>query len=137
MTAFTLLAAKEFSLPDGVSAAIIGLFFGLICGLFYYQHYYKSYFWAFSLGGGLILTIISNAIFARLRTADNTIGLTSTIASFLIPFALTMALNHGLQFVKRSKRKRKKISKEHPSFFESGSQGDPLSSNRLMEKEPS
>ncbi len=118
MTAFILLHGKVFSIPDGVSAAIIGLFFGLICGLFYYQHYYKPWFWAFSFGGGLILTILSNAAFAHLRAADNVVGLGSTIASFAIPFLLTLALNHALHLVKRSKRRKRKVSGEQPQFFD-------------------
>jgi hypothetical protein len=119
MTAFILLrVGKEFSLPDGISAAIIGLFFGIICGLFYYQHYYKPYFWGFSLGGGLILTILSNAIFARLRNADDAAGIGFTIASFGIPFVLTLALNHALHLVKRSKRRRRKFRPRNSQFFD-------------------
>ena len=120
MFAFILLRGKEFSLPDGVSAAIIGLFFGLICGLFYYQHYAKPYFWAFSLGGGLILTLISNTLFTRLRGDDNYIGVGSTIASFAIPFLLTLALNHGLHLVKRKSRVRKRAQRKiiaQPDIF--------------------
>lgn len=118
MIAIILLrVGKDFSIPDGVSAAIIGLFFGLVCGLFYYQHYYKPYFWAFSLLGGLLLTIISNAVFARFRAEDDVLGLGMTIASFAIPFVLTLVLNHGMYLMKRRKRKRRKIRREHPQFF--------------------
>ncbi|MFI5201000.1 MAG: hypothetical protein ACHQNE_01255 [Candidatus Kapaibacterium sp.] len=119
MIAFILLRiGQQFSIPDGASAAIIGLFFGLICGLFYYQHYLKPWFWAFSLGGGLILTIISNAAFAKLRNADDTAGIGFTIASFAIPFLLTLALNHGLHLLKRRKRRKRKVVRhEHPQFF--------------------
>ncbi len=126
MTAFILLSVgKAFSIPDGASAAIIGLFFGLICGLFYYQHYLKPYFWGFSLGGGLILTIISNAAFAKLRNADDAAGIGFTIASFAIPFLLTLALNHGLHLIKRSKRRRRKVVRhEHPHFFNALDEGE-------------
>ena len=112
MFAFILLTGKEFSLPDGASAAIIGLFFGLICGLFYYQHYAKPYFWAFSLGGGLILTLITNTLFSRLRADDNFIGIGSTIASFAIPFLLTLALNHGLHLIKRKTHVKRKAHRK-------------------------
>jgi|GEM_PF-2534277 hypothetical protein len=130
MLAFIFLrVGKEFSMPDGVSAAIIGLFFGLICGLFYYQHYYKPYFWSFSLGGGLLLTILSNAIFAHLRTEDDAVGLGTTIASFAIPFLLTLALNHWLHLVKRSKRKRRKFRTEHTKFFDMAGTSEIVQSN--------
>jgi hypothetical protein len=129
MIAFILLRGKEFSMPDGVSAAIIGIFFGLICGLFYYQHYYKPWFWAFSLSGGLILTILSNAAFAKLRNEDDVAGIGFTIASFAIPFILTLALNHGLHHIKRSKRKRRKVHREHAQFFKMVEDGESPSSN--------
>ncbi|HET6401751.1 MAG TPA: hypothetical protein VFH95_10165 [Candidatus Kapabacteria bacterium] len=128
MIAFILLRGRQFSLPDSVSAAIIGLFFGLICGLFYYQHYLKPWFWVFSLGGGLILTIISNAAFARLRAEDNALGLGTTIASFAIPFVLTLALNHGLHLIKRKKRTKRKVLREHAQFFDMVEDGEPLPS---------
>ena len=119
MIAIILLrVGQDFSIPDGVSAAIIGLFFGLICGLFYYQQYYKPYFWAFSLGGGLLLTILSNAAFAQMRAEDNALGLGTTIASFAIPFILTLALNHGLYLVKQNKRRKRKVLRGHAQFFD-------------------
>ncbi|HZK76593.1 MAG TPA: hypothetical protein VFD13_06765, partial [Candidatus Kapabacteria bacterium] len=82
-----------------------------------YQHYLKPYFWAFSLGGGLILTILSNAAFSSFRAEDDALGLGTTIASFAIPFILTLALNHGLYLMKRRKRRRRKTRREHPQFF--------------------
>ncbi len=112
MIAFLLSTGKTFSLPDGASAAIIGLFFGLICGLFYYQHYAKPYFWAFSLGGGLILTAISNILFTHLRAIDSYVGIGWTIASFAIPFLLTLGLNHGLHLIKRKSRTRRKLQRK-------------------------
>jgi len=129
MIAFILLRGRQFSMPDGVSAAIIGLFFGLICGLFYYQHYLKPWFWAFSLGGGLILTILSNGIFAKLRNEDDMAGIAFTIASFAIPFLLTLAINHWLHLIKRSKRKRRKIHREHAQFFQMVEDGESARSN--------
>ena len=108
MLGFILLRGKELAVPDGVSTAIIGLFFGLICGLFYYQHYYKNYFWFISLGGGLILTFLSQFFFARHFTADDASSLRLTIAEFTIPFLLTILLNHGLYLIKKSKRKKRR-----------------------------
>lgn len=135
MIAFILLRGRQFTMPDGVSAAIIGLFFGLICGLFYYQHYLKPWFWAFSLGGGLILTIVSNAAFATLRNEDDAAGIGFTIASFAIPFILTLALNHGLHLIKRSKRKRRKVYRQHDQFFKMVEDSESLSSNAEYTRE--
>ncbi|HWF44728.1 MAG TPA: hypothetical protein VG537_08800 [Candidatus Kapabacteria bacterium] len=119
MFAYLLLRGKEFSLPDGISTAIIGLFFGLLCGLFYYEHYYKSYYWAFSLAGGLILTYLSHWIFSRSLASDNdTASIESTLLSFALPFLLTLGLNHGLYLIKRNKRKRRLKRKEHSRFFD-------------------
>jgi hypothetical protein len=115
MIAFLLAPGKEFSLPEDVSAAIIGLFFGIICGLFYYQHYYKPYFWAFSLVGGLLLTVISHSFFLKKFTPDDTSAIWLTIASFGVPFLLTLALNQGLYYVKQTKRKKR--SKRRPARF--------------------
>jgi O-antigen/teichoic acid export membrane protein len=133
MIAFLLLRGKEFSLPDDVSAAIIGLFFGLICGLFYYQHYQKPYFWAFSLAGGLVFTLLSHAIFLKEFTVDDASGIQLTIASFAIPFALTLALNHGLYYLKRNKRKRRPRRRETDSFFEMPASSDALRANETGE----
>jgi hypothetical protein len=118
MIGFVLLRGKEFSIPDGVSTAIIGLFFGLVCGLFYYQHYYKPWFWVISLAGGLILTDISNWVFMHNGLADDDSAIRLTIASFAIPFVLTLALNHGLYLIKIKKRKTRSRRKLHSHFFD-------------------
>lgn len=118
MIAYLLLKGKEFSLPDGVSTAIIGLFFGLLCGLFYYQHYQKSYYWGISLGGGLVLTLLFHSVFLGRFTVDDTSAIWLTIASFAVPFVLTLALNYGLYSIKHSKRKRKLRRREDTHFFD-------------------
>ncbi|HEY3874666.1 MAG TPA: hypothetical protein VGM92_04265 [Candidatus Kapabacteria bacterium] len=125
MIAFLLLRGKEFSLPDGVSTGLIGLFFGVLCGLFYYQHYLKPYFWIFSLAGGLIFTEICHQIFLGQFTANDTSAMRLTIASFAVPFILTLALNHGLYYLKRKKRRRRRIRKTDSNFFDIGAVGPP------------
>lgn len=99
--------------------AIIGLFFGLVAGLFYYQHYLKPWFWVFSLLGGIGLTSISTMIFARIPAADDTRAIEQTIASFAIPLALTLLLNHGFYIMKLRKRKQREQRKRHSKFFDS------------------
>ena len=128
---FILLKGKELAVPDGVSTAIIGLFFGLICGLFYYQHYYKNYFWFISLGGGLILTYISQYVFMHRFTADDVNSLRLTIIGFAFPFFLTLLLNHGLYMIKKSKRKRRRRQRneghtraQNTRFFDSPDLGE-------------
>ena len=119
MIAFILLApGKAFSLPDDVSTAIIGLFFGLICGLFYYQHYYKPYFWVFSLLGGMLFTVMSHSIFAKRFTSDDVSAIWLTIASFGIPFILTLALNQGLYYIKEKRRKKRSKLRRPARFFD-------------------
>jgi hypothetical protein len=118
MIAFILLKAMAVSLPDDVSSAIIGLFFGLICGLFYYQHYYKPYFWVFSLLGGLFFTMASHALFLRRFNVNETASIWLVIASFLVPFALTLALNQGLYRIKHNRRKRRMKLRRPTHFFE-------------------
>ncbi len=130
MLAFVLLRGKDFSLPDGVSTAIIGLFFGLICGLFYYQHYYKQWYWAISLLGGLVLTNISHSIFLRYFSGDDTSAIELTIASFVIPFLLTLALNHLLYQVKQRKRRKRVRRREHSRFFDTVDPGEALHRSR-------
>ena len=103
-----ILLKGSLAIPDGASTAIIGLFFGLICGLFYYQHYYKTYFWFISLGGGLVLTYISQFFFMRLATDDDASSLRLTIAEFAVPFLMTLLLNYGLYAIKKNKRKKRK-----------------------------
>ena len=126
MLGYILLRGKEFSVPDGVSTAIVGLFFGLICGLFYYQHYYKPYYWAFSLGGGLVLTYISYWVFSRWVVAgDDGSSLQLTVVSIVLPFLLTLGLNHGLYLIKHRKRKRRLKRKKHSSFFDTVNPGVP------------
>ncbi len=125
-----LVVGKEFSLPEDVSAAIIGLFFGLIGGLFYYQHYLKPYFWAFSLAGGLILTLLSHSFFLGKFTTDDVSAIWLTIASFGIPFVLTMALNHALYYVKHSKRKQRMKQRRPARFFDT-----PISDSTLHSSE--
>ena len=107
MIGFILLKGS-LAIPDGMSTAIIGLFFGMICGLFYYQHYYKTYFWFISLGGGLILTFISQFFFMRQHPSDDASSLRLTVAEFAIPFVLTLLLNHGLYLIKITKRKKRR-----------------------------
>ncbi len=119
MIAFLMLTGKSFSLPDDVSAGIIGLFFGLICGLFYYQHYYKPYFWGFSLGGGLILTLVCHSIFLHGYTLNDVGSIWLTIAAFGVPFALTLALNQGLYYIKQTKRKKRSKLRRPARFFDS------------------
>ena len=119
MIAFILLVpGKAFSLPDDVSAAIIGLFFGLVCGLFYYQHYYKPYFWGFSLLGGVVLTILSHSFFLKRSSSDDLGAILLTIASFGIPFILTMLLNQGLYYIKKSKRQKRSKQRRPARFFD-------------------
>jgi hypothetical protein len=108
MTGFILLKGTGVAVPDSASTAIIGLFFGMICGLFYYQHYYKTYYWFISLGGGLILTYISQLFFARMMTNDDASSLRITIAEFAVPFLMTLVLNHGLYLIKKNKTKKRK-----------------------------
>src|ERR1035437_1571474 len=100
MLGYILLKGKDFSVPDGVSTAIIGLFFGLVCGLFYYQKYYRPYYWAFSLGGGFVFTYISHVLFVRAMGADDDIAIRMTLASFVLPFILTLLLNYGLSLMR-------------------------------------
>jgi O-antigen/teichoic acid export membrane protein len=119
MIAYILLVpGKAFSLPDNVSAAIIGLFFGLVCGLFYYQHYYKPYFWVISLAGGVFLTVLSHSFFLKKSTSDDLGAILLTIASFGIPFILTMLLNQGLYYIKKSKRKKRSKQRRPARFFD-------------------
>ena len=119
MLGLILLRGKEFTIPDDASTAIIGLFFGLVCGLFYYQHYYKQYYWAISLGGGLVLTYVSHWIFSRsVSASDDASSLPYTLVSVILPFLLTLALNHGLYLFKRHKRKRRQKRKPYSNFFD-------------------
>jgi hypothetical protein len=123
MIGYILLRGKDFTLPDEVSTAIVGIFFGLVCGLFYYQHYYRNYFWWISIAGGLVLTFISQKLLDRPGTETSVLG---TIASFVVPFLLTLALNHALYYVKRSKRKKHRRQKKHSDFFRAINYGLPL-----------
>ena len=116
MIGYILLRGKDFTLPDEVSTAIVGVFFGLVCGLFYYQHYYRNYYWWFSIIGGLILTFISQKVIDRPGTSDDA-SIERTIASFLVPFVLTLLLNQALYFVKHSKRKKRRHKKTHSDLF--------------------
>src|SRR5438105_5066656 len=106
MFGYILLHGKDFSIPDGLSTAIIGLFFGLVCGLFYYQRYYRNYFWAISLAGGLLFTYLFHILLTRQANSDDTSSLELTLASFIIPFLLTLGLNHLMSVMKSVKRKR-------------------------------
>ena len=129
MIAFIFLApGKAFSLPDDVSAGMIGLFFGLICGLFYYQHYYKPYFWVFSLVGGVFLTVISHSFFLKKFTTDDVSAIWLTIASFGIPFILTMALNQGLYYIKQNRRKKRSKLRRPARFFDTTDTGETTTS---------
>jgi hypothetical protein len=123
MVAYLFLVGKEFSLPEDVSVAIIGLFFGLICGLFYYQHYYKPYFWGISLLGGLIMTVISRSYFLKKYTTNDFSNILLTIASFGIPFILTMLLNQGLYYIKQTKRKQRSKQRRPARFFDTTESG--------------
>ena len=126
MNAFILLRGKDFSIPEPAAVAIIGLFFGLVAGLFYYQHYLKTWYWGISLAGGIVLATIFNLIFARIPTSDDTAAIEQTIASFAIPLALTLLLNHGLYILKRRKRKQRLHRKRHSKFFDSVNATDAL-----------
>src|ERR1051325_4602305 len=126
MFAYILLRGKDFAIPEPAAVAIIGLFFGLVAGLFYYQHYVKTWFWAISLAGGIVRARISNMIFARIPTTDDTAAIEQTIASFAIPLALTILLNHGLYLLKRRKRKQHRQRKRHSKFFDSVSPAEAL-----------
>ena len=130
MIAFVLLRGKDFSIPDGVSTAIVGLFFGLVAGLFYYQHYYKPWFWVFSLVGGLVLTDLSNWFFMHYITTDDDSAVRLTIASFAIPFVLTLVLNHGLYLIKQKKRKSRSRRKHHSHFFDTVDPSEALHGQR-------
>jgi hypothetical protein len=123
---FILLRGKDFAIPEGAAVAIIGLFFGLVAGLFYYQHYVKTWYWGISLAGGIVLATVFNMIFARISTNDDTAAIEQTIASFAIPLALTLLLNHGLYLLKRRKRKQHRNRKRHSKFFDSVSAGEAL-----------
>ncbi len=118
MVAYLFLVGKEFSLPEDVSVAIIGVFFGLIGGLFYYQHYYKPYFWGISLVGGLLLTVLSHSFFIKKYTTNDNSNIWLTIASFGIPFILTIALNQGLYYFKQTKRKQRSKQRRPARFFD-------------------
>ena len=130
MIGFILLRGKDFAIPDGVSTGIIGLFFGLVCGLFFYQRYYRSYYWFISLIGGLSLTYLFNALLLSGVSADEARALRLTIASFVIPFALTLALNYGLSRVKRRKRTKHNKRKMHSDFFNG------VNGNEILKTEP-
>src|SRR4051812_13709359 len=119
MFAYILLRGKDFAIPEPAAVAIIGLFFGLVAGLFYYQHYLKTWYWAISLVGGIGLATVFHIIFERIPTADDTAAIEQTIASFAIPLALTILLNHGLYILKRRKRKQRQRRKRHSKFFDS------------------
>ena len=126
MFTFILLRGKDFAIPEPAAVAIIGLFFGLVSGLFYYQHYLKSWFWAISLAGGIALASVFHMIFARMPTSDDTAAIEQTIASFAIPLALTLLLNHGLYLMKLRKRKQRENRKRHSKFFDSVKATDAL-----------
>jgi hypothetical protein len=128
MIAYILLRGKDFSLPDDVSTAIVGIFFGLVCGLFYYQHYYRNYYWWFSLGGGLILTYLSQKVLDKPGTESDP---ARTVASFVVPFVLTLLLNQALYFVKHSKRKKRRHKKTHSDFFSTIGSAIPRSKNAI------
>jgi hypothetical protein len=97
-----------------------------VSGLFYYQHYLKTWFWAVSLVGGILLATAFHMIFARMPTSDDTAAIEQTIASFAIPLALTLLLNHGLYLMKLRKRKQRENRKRHSKFFESVNPKDAL-----------
>jgi hypothetical protein len=118
MIAFILLRGKDFSIPDDVSTAIIGLFFGLVCGLFYYHHYLKPWYWWVSLAGGLVFTYIVNLAIRHLTSLDPT-SVEAILSSFIIPFVLTLLLNHALYLLKGRKRKQRRLRKSHSHFFDS------------------
>jgi O-antigen/teichoic acid export membrane protein len=124
--AYILLRGKDFAIPEPAAVAVIGLFFGLVAGLFYYQHYLKTWYWAISLAGGIALASIFRVIFERIPTADDTAAIEQTIASFAIPLALTILLNHGLYMLKRRKRKQREHRKRHSKFFDSVNAGEAL-----------
>lgn len=118
MIAYILLRGKEFAIPDSVSTAVIGLFFGLVCGLFFYQRYHRNYFWIISLAGGLIFTYGFHLFFVWQIGMDDTSSLTITLASFVIPFILTLALNYLLSLMKSRKRKKHSKQKIYSSIFD-------------------
>ena len=129
MLGYILLRGKDFSLPDGVSTAIIGLFFGLVCGLFYYQRYYRPYYWSFSLAGGFAFTFLCHEIFLRNVTSDDGRALQMTLVSFALPFLLTLALNHTMSLMKSRKRRQHSNRKTHSSFFDTTNAGEILVAN--------
>jgi hypothetical protein len=133
MIGFILLKGKDFAIPDGISLGIIGLFFGLIAGLFYYQHYLKTWFWAFSLAGGAMFTYLFHRLLLRGEGSmtdhpqgDDSISLVLTVASFIVPFVFTLALNHGLYLLKRRKRQQRSRRKRHSNFFDTVNPADAL-----------
>jgi hypothetical protein len=123
MIAFILLKGKEFAIPDGVSTAVIGLFFGLVCGLFYYQRYHRNYYWVLSLAGGLMFTYLSHVLFLRQVSVDDASSLRMTLASFAFPFLMTLALNHALSLMKGHKHRKHAKQKTHSSFFDTADPG--------------
>ncbi|MDP4200057.1 MAG: hypothetical protein Q8922_06430 [Bacteroidota bacterium] len=130
MIAFILLKGKDFVIPDGISVGIIGMFFGLIMGLFYYQHYLKPWFWAISLVAGALFTSFFHWVFLRRPSSDDSTSLVLTIASFIVPFALTLALNQTLYVLKVRKRKQRSGRKRHSSFFDTVNAADALKRER-------
>ena len=131
MTANILLYSKQtFSMPDSVSTGIIGLFFGLLCGLFYYQHYLKPWYWGISLAGGLILTEVFHSLFLGTFTLDDSSAMRLTIASFAVPFLLTLGLNHWLYHLKKKKQRRRRVRRTDTHFFDINAINQPRSEQK-------
>ncbi len=126
MIAYILLKGKDFAIPDAISVGIIGLFFGLLTGLFYYQHYIKPWFWVITLAGGALLTAFFHWIILRGSAGDDTTSVVLAVASFIVPFLLTLALNHGLYLLKRRKRRQRSNRKRHSKLFDTLNPSDAL-----------
>ncbi len=68
--------------------------------------------------GGLIFTYVFHDLFLRGINADDGGSLVMTLASFVLPFLLTLGLNYALSMMKIHKRKKHGKQKVYSSFFD-------------------
>ncbi len=102
----------SLDLPSGFLGIFVGLAFGFTIGLFYYQTYRKTYYWLYSLGSGVIASVLVPAILHHALRMD-----TSSMHSNIVQFGAAMvavilanhtlyALNKRHQLKLRSSRRR-------------------------------
>lgn len=76
------------------------------------------------------MTLLFHSVFLGRFTVDDTSAIFLTIASFAVPFALTLALNYGLYYMKHRKRKLKLRRREDTHFFDLTDSNDVLQPNK-------